>query len=158
MKPTDERPNSFPWPPVILLCSLIGGVLLGFLVPMQFAAGASADIVQGLGIFTILAGVALLGLSMVELRKHKTTVHPNHGAMRLVTSGPFAISRNPIYLGNVVLLIGLGLLLVNPWMFLAAIVCGYLVQVLAIVREEAHLEHKFGKAWRDYRKRVRRWI
>lgn len=158
MKPTDERPNRLPWPPIILFCSLIGGLLLGVFMPVQFGSGVSADILQGLGLFALLAGVALLGFSIASMRKHKTTVHPNHAAAHLVTSGPFAISRNPIYLGNVVLLTGLGLLLRNPWMFLAALVCGYLTYRLAILREEAHLEHKFGKAWRNYRKKVRRWI
>ena len=158
MKPTDESPNRYPWPPIILLCSLVGALVLNAIAPMRFAAGATADIVQGLGIFTLLAGVALFGFSVAELRKHQTTVHPNKAAGRLVTSGPFAFSRNPIYLGNVVLLIGLGLLLLNPWMFAAALICGYLIHRFAILREEAHLEHRFGKAWRDYRKRVRRWI
>lgn len=113
---------------------------------------------QGVGIVAVSMAILLYVLASREMVKRGTPIFPTKAAEHLVTGGPFAFSRNPIYLANVVLLIGWGLIAVNGWMVLAAFVCGFAEQKLAIEREEAHLEHKFGKAWRDYRKKVRRWL
>lgn len=158
MKQTDERPNQIPWPPIILISLATIALLLGRFAPLPYARGAAADILAGVGFVLIVLAVALYALSARELSRHKTAILPTKGADRLVVSGPFAITRNPIYLANVILLSGWGLVAGNLWMFGAALLCGFGEYHLAIRREEAHLEHKFGKAWRDYRKRVRRWI
>lgn len=153
-----QRPNNFPWPPVVLAICLLAGIAAEMLVPLGWTRGAAADILQGAGLFAIGIAALLYFFSIREMRRHKTTVRPDAGADHLVMTGPFAFSRNPIYLGNVLLLTGLGLLFGNAWLFLAALLCAIGEQKLAIEREEAHLELKFGKSWRDYRKRVRRWI
>jgi protein-S-isoprenylcysteine O-methyltransferase Ste14 len=75
-----------------------------------------------------------------------------------VTSGPFALSRNPIYLGNTLLITGAALLFASPWLLAAACVAAALVRVLAIRREEAHLAAQFGSVWTDYTQRTRRWL
>ncbi len=108
----------------------------------------------------VAIAVALLiyGLAIRELWKHKTTVSPVGRSSHLVTTGPYAVSRNPIYLANIVLTCGIGLATGIAWLFLVALATGLLEQQFAIVREEKHLESHFGKAWRDYSKRVRRWI
>ncbi len=90
--------------------------------------------------------------------KHKTTVNPTGKSSHLVTTGPFAFSRNPIYLANVLLMLGIGLASANAWMIIIAFIAAWLEQQFAIVREERHLEARFGKAWRDYARRVRRWV
>jgi protein-S-isoprenylcysteine O-methyltransferase Ste14 len=158
MKITDERPNRIPWPPVILLGLVAVALLLDTVSPLPFGRGAAADILGGAGFVLIVLAVLLYILSAREMKRHNTTLMPNKAAGSLVTSGPFAVSRNPIYLASIMLLAGLGLAAGNLWMLLSTIACGFLLYHLAVRREEAHLEHKFGKAWRDYKKRVRRWI
>ena len=153
-----ERPSNIPWPPIVLVCTIAGAVIAHLVYPLGWPGGSVEDLLQGLGFFSILAAAGIYFLSGRELSRHRTTVLPTKGADRLVTSGPFAVTRNPIYLANVIFLTGLGLAAGIAWFFLAAIVCAVLEQKLAIEREEAHLEAKFGKAWRDYRKKVRRWI
>lgn len=92
------------------------------------------------------------------LRKANTTVLPHRGADHLVTDGPFSFTRNPIYLANTLLMFGLGLVSGITWFFLLGLVAAFLTQKLAIEGEEQHLEIRFGKRYRDYAKRVRRWI
>ena len=82
------------------------------------------------------------------MRRHRANILPHRAATTLVTSGPFALSRNPIYLGNTLLLAGAGVMFGNVWFLLGAIGSAWLVTVLAIRREEAHLEARFGEAWR----------
>jgi protein-S-isoprenylcysteine O-methyltransferase Ste14 len=154
----DTPPNKIPWPPIILAGGIVAGLLLGAAWPLPWTMGAAREVLQGVGAVLVAVAIGLILLTINELRKHKTTVNPTGTSAHLVTSGPFAFSRNPIYLGNVLLICGLGLALGNAWMLLVAIVTATLEQRFAIVREERHLEARFGKAWRDYAKRVRRWV
>ena len=158
MAGTAERPNAVPWPPIILILSIVVGALLGIYVPIGWPGGEGADILQGAGVVVILVAVGLGIAALYTLRKSNTTFRGDRAADHLVTNGPFAMTRNPIYLSNVILLIGLGLFFGNGWLLIAAIVSGYADGKLAIEREEAHLDTRFGKPWREYRKRVRRWI
>lgn len=158
MATTTDRPNTIPWPPIVLAATLVAGIVLGIFIPIGWPSGTGADILQAAGILFVLTAFALYASSAREMKRAKTTILPHRGADRLVTSGPYRLSRNPIYLANVILLCGLGLIFGNGWMFAAAAISGFAEQKLAIEREEAHLEHRFGKTWRDYKKRVRRWI
>jgi protein-S-isoprenylcysteine O-methyltransferase Ste14 len=108
----------------------------------------------GLGV----AGIALLAWAAMTLRRHRTTILPNKGADALVTDGPFRFRRNPIYLADVLILLGLAELTKNFWLVLGAIVFAILVTWLAILPEERHLLKKFGDAYADYKSRTRRWI
>ena len=110
------------------------------------------------GLLAIAAAVFIDVRTFLELRNHKTTILPTKAASHLVTTGPFSFSRNPIYLSNTLLTIGLGLAMGNPWLLLAAFLAAFAVTKLAIEREEKHLARKFGTAWHHYAKKVRRWM
>lgn len=153
-----DKPNTIPWPPIIEISALVAGVLLQKIYPLPWLPGIAAELAFGLGLLLGAIALTIIISTIRTLAKHKTTVFPNRSADRLVTSGPFSFSRNPIYLSNVCLLFAVGLLFGNLWMFVAGIVAGFATQKLAIEREEAHLEHRFGRAWRHYRKTARRWI
>jgi protein-S-isoprenylcysteine O-methyltransferase Ste14 len=75
-----------------------------------------------------------------------------------VTEGPFKWSRNPIYVGNAVILLGFLFLTGSPWFLLMSALFVVLVDRLAIRGEERHMEALFGEAWRRYAASVRRWI
>ena len=92
------------------------------------------------------------------LRRHRTTILPHAGASALVTEGPFGLSRNPIYVGNLLLIVGVGLAAGRPWFVLLSPALALALRELAIVREERHLAARFGAAWRAYAARVRRWV
>ena len=152
------RPNAFPWPPAILIASLTAAFALGVYVPLVWVPSPIKELLDVFGV--LLIGIALLIeiSAMLSLRKAKTTILPNKGSTKLVTSGPFSFTRNPIYFGNVILLFGVGLLLENIWFWLFALICGAMTQHFAIIREEAHLQAKFPAAFLAYKKKVRRWI
>jgi protein-S-isoprenylcysteine O-methyltransferase Ste14 len=100
----------------------------------------------------------LLIAAIVTLRRHGTTVLPDVGATVLVTDGPFRRFRNPIYLADCLILLGLAELTKNVWFVIAAVVFAILVTWLAIRPEEAHLEARFGDAYLDYKAKTRRWL
>src|SRR5262249_3409523 len=92
------------------------------------------------------------------MTRARTTLDPNGMPDHLVTNGPFAITRNPIYLANTLLMIGVGLIFGIVWFLALAVVAAFATQKVAIEREEKVLAEKFGKRYRDYAKRIRRWI
>ena len=79
-------------------------------------------------------------------------------ATALITDGPFAKSRNPIYTGNTLLVTGAGLLFGLMWLVAAGLIAAFVTQKLAIEREERHLEGRFGVAWKAYAARTPRWL
>jgi protein-S-isoprenylcysteine O-methyltransferase Ste14 len=152
------RPNSFPWPPVILVACIALAFILGQYMPLFWVPSPIKELLDVFGVMLIAIALAIEMSAILVMRKAKTTVLPHKGSAKLVTSGPFSFTRNPIYFGNVILLFGLGLLLENIWFWPFALLCGALTQRLAILREEAHLQAKFPAAFLAYKKKVRRWI
>ena len=85
-------------------------------------------------------------------------MNPNAEPDHLVISGPFGVTRNPMYLANTLLLIGVAFITGIAWFLVFAFIAAFATQKLAIENEEKILAAKFGKKYRDYAKRVRRWI
>ncbi len=152
------RPNSIPWPPLIYLAAIIASVVLHIVNPLPYIGPPLSDILFAAGWLLIFGALAIAISAIRALRQAKTTVMPHHGSEHLVTTGAFSFTRNPIYLGNTMLMIGFGLIGKVTWFFPLAIIAAFLTQKLAIEKEERHLEVRFGKKYRDYAKRVRRWI
>jgi protein-S-isoprenylcysteine O-methyltransferase Ste14 len=93
-----------------------------------------------------------------RFKRAGTTIKPFQDSSALVTDGPFAFSRNPIYLSAVVGLLGIFVVLgsLSPLVTIPPFV--YIIRTRFIAVEERMLEETFGDAYRDYMKRVRRWI
>lgn len=156
-EPHADRPSMFPWPPVLLVGTVAAAWVLQRVVPLPWPGlGDTASRIAGLGLG--LAGVALMAWSIATLWRARTTVMPNEAATTLVTDGPFRYRRNPIYLADILILLGLAELMRNIWLVLLTPVFGLLVIWLAILPEERHLEARFGDAYREYKERTRRLI
>jgi protein-S-isoprenylcysteine O-methyltransferase Ste14 len=153
-----ERPNTLPWPPIIVVGGVALAILLHYLVPLPWLRGPLAEFLFAIGWLVVAGAIALFVTAIRAMERHRTTVRPDKGSEFLVTDGPFSFTRNPIYLANAMAMIGLGLIAGIPWLPILAIVVSFVTQKLAIEREEKHLELRFGKRFRDYAKKVRRWI
>src|SRR5262245_24594686 len=107
-------PSAVPWPPLLLVAALVLGWLAGRLYPLPWPGldDLPARLIgYGLG----LAGIALVAWATVTLYRAGTTMQPHRGARRLVIEGPFRWRRNPIYLGHLLILLGLTELTHNIW-------------------------------------------
>ena len=153
----ESRPSGVPWPPILLAGAIVMAFALGRLVPLPWP-GLDDLPARLIGYGVGAAGLLLAAWALITLRRAGTTVRPDAGATVLVTSGPFGRCRNPIYLADVMILLGLAQLTYNVWFAAAAPVFAALVTWLAILPEERHLEERFGEEWRVYRERSRRWI
>lgn len=155
--PQADRPAAVPWPPILVGAVLAGGVLLGRLYPLAWPGmdDLPARIV-GYGIGA--AGIALVAWGFLTLWRAGTTIMPNQRADRLVTEGAFRFRRNPIYMGEVLIFLGLAELTHNIWFAILVLPLAIALYVLAIRPEEQHLETRFGQAYLDYKGRTRRWF
>lgn len=110
------------------------------------------------GSFLFITGVVLVLWGARSFSRAGTTIKPFQDPSALVTGGPYRYSRNPIYLGLVLALIGIGLLLgtLSPFVVVPVFIC--LIQQRFIQPEEAALEKTFGSAYGQYKRQVRRWL
>ena len=110
------------------------------------------------GLVLIVLGFLIRVWATVHFYEHKMRVISLKPQSQLITSGPYCFSRNPLYLGgNVFIFFGAALLLQSPTAVFATAIHLPLMD-LFIRREERQLDRVFGQAWRDYKKRVRRWL
>jgi protein-S-isoprenylcysteine O-methyltransferase Ste14 len=158
MSEAHAKAGWLPWPPLIYLSAIVIAVLLTAVYPLPWISGLLADLLFVIGLLLVLAVVALWFTAFRTMIEAKTTLHPNSMPTHLVTTGPFSVSRNPIYLANTLLLIAIGLAGGMAWFVVLAFAASFAVSKLAIQREEKVLAQKFGKKYRDYEKRVRRWL
>jgi len=143
-------------PPVWLLAAVIATWFIGHAQP--FGLSLDFPITQLLGGLLVGAGIILMALAAMEMRKQRTTIVPHKEADSLVTSGIFKRTRNPIYLGDAAILAGLAL----RWDAVLALVLVpifiWIIEKRFIIPEENMLRRKFRADFAHYEQKTRRWV
>lgn len=106
----------------------------------------------------IALGVKIAIWAAISFRRQKTTIIPHQTPTVLITEGPFQYSRNPIYLADLLVLLGWGCIHGAALSFLAAPVFVLIINKRFINPEEARLAAEFGDAYSAYCAKVRRWV
>ena len=142
-------------PPVYVLAALFAMLAAHMLVPI---AQIIAFPWRLIGCVPLLLGVVLIVYSLRLFRLNRTTPKPFGIAGALVIAGPFRVTRNPMYVGILLMLSGIACFLgtVGPWLVVP--VLGILFDVIFVRCEEEKMEIIFGDAYRRYKLQVRRWI
>lgn len=120
--------------------------------------GFAGPVASGFGWLLIAAALALAVWAAIAFRRRGTSVIPGETARALVTDGPYRFSRNPIYVADVLILIGVGFLLGSVWPILLAPVFMWVIDRRFIRGEEAMLRREFGDVFDAWSQRVRRWM
>lgn len=151
--PGAPRPP-FP-PPLLFALFFFGGYILQKLRPLPILSG---DLHLIPALWFSVAGLLLFLAAWRAMRRADTSPNPYVPERALVVSGPYARSRNPMYLAFACLYLGLSSWYNALWPLV--IFPGLIVAVnrLVIRREEARLSARFGDDYRDYARRVRRWV
>lgn len=110
------------------------------------------------GWVAIAAGGALAVWTAAVMLLAGTDPRPDKPDAAMVQTGPFRLSRNPIYLGFLVAAAGVALRWGDGWGWIGVVACFLVLDRLVIAKEEAYLRARFGAAYEDYRARVRRWV
>ena len=150
-----DTPQVIAPPPLIFLAFILIGFLLYWLRPLPFAIGVAYDI---LGVILIVVPIAIAIWARNLFIQSGTNVEPYKPTTAIVDKGPFAYSRNPLYLCLFVLYFGISLLIGNLWLPILAVPMFLIMFYGVILREERYREAKFGEAYLAYKRRVRRWL
>ena len=143
-------------PPLAWGLPVIAGLALNWLVPLPFLP---AVLPAGwLGAVVFLVAVTLLAWAIVTITRASSNVPTNLPSTTIVESGPYRFTRNPIYLGMLLGLIGLAIAFDNLWLLMMLVPFALVIRYGVVAREEAYLERKFGDVYRAYLSRVRRWL
>jgi protein-S-isoprenylcysteine O-methyltransferase Ste14 len=143
------------WPPVAVGGPLGLGLLVSWLVGDPLVA-SSVTVVSGWLLVT--AFLVWNGWALLTIARHRTALLPGGATTTVIDSGPFARSRNPLYLGLLAGAAGVALLAGSLWALVALPLEWALLRWGAVVPEERYLAAKFGGAYADYTSRVRRWL
>jgi protein-S-isoprenylcysteine O-methyltransferase Ste14 len=141
--------------PTLTIIHIIMAILLGWLVPLPIPAPM---FIRWLGLGLAALGFVLGVLALIEFKRARTTSNPKKPTQSFVTSGIYRYTRNPIYLGFVLILVGLPINMGNYWGIVLVWPLITLTNNMVIKHEEAYLEKKFKEQYAGYRSRVRRWL
>ena len=142
-------------PPVMLVAALVVGFLLRWIWQMAFLP---VTLVIILGPAVVIAALGIFFWAVAAMRYERTSIQTGTPTDVIVTHGPYAFSRNPIYVAMLLLLAGVGVWTNSFWFFIVAGVCSRLLDKGVIVPEERYLEREFGSTYSEYRAKVRRWL
>lgn len=134
---------------------LILSIWLNFVFPIRAILYAPYTY---FGIIIIGFGLVISLWSRSLFLKSKTTLSPYESPTTLVTSGPFHISRNPMYLGMAAILLGIAIFLGTLVTFTFPALFIMIIETLLIPDEERKLEKIFGEQYKEYKNKVRQWI
>ncbi|HLF58299.1 MAG TPA: isoprenylcysteine carboxylmethyltransferase family protein [Alphaproteobacteria bacterium] len=148
-----DIPGVIAPPPLIYLAGLVAGLVLDrtWTLPILRARPIA-------GTALVLLGAVLMALGIREFKRAGTDFKPYRPTTRIITSGPFRFTRNPLYISLALVYAGIALTVGSAWAL------AFLVPVLGIIRygviarEERYLEGKFGPEYLRYKQSVRRWL
>lgn len=152
---SDRGPAFRLWPPVSVGAPLAIGLLVSVLLRDPLARSTMTTV---LGWLLVAVFGGWNGWALLTIGRHRTALLPGGATTTLIGSGPFARSRNPLYVGLLVLSAGLALLAGSLWALAALPIEWALLRWGAVLAEERYLAAKFGTEYADYCGRVRRWL
>ncbi|MCF6327080.1 MAG: isoprenylcysteine carboxylmethyltransferase family protein [Devosiaceae bacterium] len=155
----DESPGVIFPPPLILLTFLAAGALLQFIFPLALLAQFSVGSPQFfIGLAIILSGIGLAIWGVRTFSKAGTNVATHKAALLVVVDGPYKFTRNPMYMGMQILLVGVGIMFSSEWFLLLWPVFFLILRFGVVAREERYMRDKFGEQYVALLNKTRRWI
>jgi protein-S-isoprenylcysteine O-methyltransferase Ste14 len=145
-------------PPLLFLAALLLGVAADRLLPCPFAVPGT-DLAHWMTAGSmILVGLGLVAAGIRNFSRAGTPVPTNEPTRVLVTTGIHGWTRNPVYLGMLLVYAGIGTAARSPWTLILTAPLAITIRYGVVAREERYLETKFGAAYRAYKASVRRWL
>lgn len=142
-------------PTTWLLTAIVAMVALHFLLPVTTVVPSLWNL---LGIIPLALGVIINLVADRAFHQARTTVKPFEESSALITDGVFRISRNPMYLGFVLVLLGIAVLVRTLTPYAVVVAFAIWTDRMYVAVEERMLAARFGAQWEAYRQRTRRWI
>lgn len=143
---------------VVFGIPFLAAIALQLAVPLSLPrAPLTPAIILG-GAILIIVGAALVVLARREFARRGQPTDPGLPTSKLVTTGVFSVSRNPLYLGGICVLVGIALAVDLPWVLVLLLPALVACQYVLVAPEERYLAATFGEDYRTYAASVHRWI
>jgi protein-S-isoprenylcysteine O-methyltransferase Ste14 len=155
MAPSPQERQPWDVPPLYFALAITLMVALHLLLPIARLVRWPWSLT---GIIAIVAGIGLAVVAERRFKRAGTAARPFAPSTALVEDGPFRYTRNPMYVGILLVLAGLFILLGTLSPLLVIPPFFWLIRTRFVVPEEAHMERHFGERYLDYKRRVRRWL
>ena len=143
------------YPPHYVLLSILSIVGIDSLLPVPFVSSAIALVG---GLLFLFSGIVLAASAARLFSKAKTGIVPFSESTKLVVSGAYRFTRNPMYLGMFFCLIGVTLLVNNVVGLLVLLMFFLIIRQLFVLKEEVQMQETFGDDYAQFKARIRRWI
>ena len=145
-------------PILFVPAAVLVGLALDRLIPLSFPIPNADGLPWIVGGVLILVGAALFVAGGRTFSSAATPLPTNRPARVLVTHGIYRWTRNPIYLGFLLMYTGIGVATRSTWVLILALPVAVTLRYGVVAREETYLERRFGSVYREYKSRVRRWL
>ncbi len=156
MSKVRDNSGAIVHPPIAWALAILAGLGFDWLYPLRFVPASVSRVWAGSAMFA--AGFALTVWAIVTIRKAGSRIETHMPTTTIISSGPYGLMRNPIYLGMMVALMGFAIGFNSLWFLAALAVFFCIIRYGVVAREEAYLERKFGGTYLSYKSRVRRWV
>jgi len=154
----EARDGAKVWiqPPALFLIAVLLGVGLDWAWELGFARDSSLRVAPGVAV--ICGGVAILISAFAVFRRIGQHPDPRKPTPSISRDGPYRFTRNPMYVGGSLSVLGIGIAFGNAWILLLLVPMVLIIHYGAILPEERYLEQKFGEEYTRFKASVRRWI
>ncbi|MBS1552643.1 MAG: isoprenylcysteine carboxylmethyltransferase family protein [Bacteroidetes bacterium] len=152
-----KGPGVYIPPPLIYLLIFIASVFIQKRIPISEAIFQTM-IIKVAGVIFLVTALFFLLRSLRQFFLTKNTVILIKPATSLQTTGIYAITRNPMYIGLSFVYLGITCLIGNWWNIILFPILFLIIQEFIIKREEKYLELEFGQQYAEYKRTVRRWL
>ena len=133
-------------------------ITLQLVIPIPLPRGFITPIIIPAGVILIVVGVCLVVLARQEFAKYSQPTDPGLPTTKIISTGVFSISRNPLYLGGVFILAGISLAFHLSWGLILLIPSFVACHYILIAPEERYLATRFSEQYQEYSVTVRRWF
>ena len=142
-------------PPTYFYTLLIFLIIFHFIFPLIYFIKPPLSY---LGVIPIILGILINILTDNLFKKKETTVKPYEKPSKLIVEGPFRFSRHPMYLGMILILVGIAIFLGSIITVIFPITFFLLMEIIFIPHEEKQMQKQFKNEYNSYKKKVRKWI
>ncbi len=143
---------------VVFGIPFLAAIALHWAVPLSLPRGFFTPAITPVGVALFIVGLVVVVLARREFAQHGQSTEPGRSTSRMITTGVFTISRNPLYLGGVCMLCGIALVFNLPWALIlllpSLVACHYIL----VAPEERYLAARFGEEYASYAASVHRWL
>lgn len=153
-----DHPQVMLFPPLLLLATAGLSIALQIIMPIQFLQTLDQNLRIGSGAVILTVGIAICLVACRTLIRRGTNISPLRPTTALATEGIFNWTRNPIYVGGTVVLIGFAFVCALDWLLLLVPPSVFVLHFAVVVREEKYLARKFHEEYRRYTTRVPRYL